>query len=105
MPETCFLIRWPDGIPESCYSPSLVIEDYLVAGKIYALADFLALSRTALATASDRVKAKYGVPCALALAQLARIEAAAARFASLRDACVTVDAFERDGQAFERPSS
>jgi uncharacterized repeat protein (TIGR04042 family) len=105
MPETRFLIRWPDGTPESCYSPSVVIEDYLVAGKIYALADFLALSRTALAIASDRVKAKYGVPCGRALAQLARIEAAAARFVSLPDACVTVDVFERDGEAFECPST
>ena len=68
MPETRFLIRWPDGTPESCYSPSLVIEDYLVAGETYALADFLALSRTALAVASGRVKAKYGVPCGRALA-------------------------------------
>jgi uncharacterized repeat protein (TIGR04042 family) len=105
MPETRFLIRWPDGTPESCYSPSLVIEDYLVAGETYALADFLTLSRTALAIASDRVKAKYGAPCGRALAQLARIEAAAARFAGVPDACVTVDAFERDGEALERPST
>jgi uncharacterized repeat protein (TIGR04042 family) len=105
MPETRFLIRWPDGTPESCYSPSLVIEDYLAAGEIYALANFLALSRTALAIASDRVKAKCGVPCGRALAQLARIEAVAARFASVPDACVAVDAFERDGEALERPST
>jgi uncharacterized repeat protein (TIGR04042 family) len=105
MPETRFLIRWPDGTPESCYSPSLVIEDYLVAGRTYALGDFVARSRTALAIASDRVKAKYGVPCGRALAQLARIEAAAAGFASLPDARVTVDAFERDGEALERPST
>jgi uncharacterized repeat protein (TIGR04042 family) len=105
MPETRFLIRWPDGTRESCYSPSLVIEDYLVAGKTYALADFLTLSRTALAIASDRVKAKYGVPCGRARAQLARIEAAALRFASVPDARVAVDAFERDGEVLERPST
>lgn len=99
MPETRFLIRWPDGTPESCYSPSLVIEDYLVPGKTYALGDFLALSRTALVLASDRVKARYGFPCGRALAQLARIEAAAAHFASLPDPRVTVDAFERDGES------
>jgi uncharacterized repeat protein (TIGR04042 family) len=97
MPETRFLIRWPDGTAESCYSPSLVIRDYLVPGETYALADFLALSRTALAIASDRVKAKYGVPCGRARAQLARIEAAAADFGGLPDACVTVDGFEDDG--------
>jgi uncharacterized repeat protein (TIGR04042 family) len=99
MPETRFLIRWPDGTPESCYSPSLVVRDYLVPGETYALAEFLALSRTALAIASDRVKAKYGMPCGRALAQLARIEAAAAAFAGLPDASVTVDGFEDDGDA------
>jgi uncharacterized repeat protein (TIGR04042 family) len=97
MPETRFLIRWPDGTPESCYSPSLVIANYLVPGETYALTDFLALSRTALAIASDRVKARYGRPCRRALAQLARIEAAAAGFAGMSDARVTVDGFEDDG--------
>ena len=97
MPEMRFLIRWPDGTPESCYSPSLLIGDYFEAGKTYALADFLARSRAALAIASDRVKAKHGVPCGRALAQLARIQAAAAGFADLLDAGVTVDDFEYDG--------
>src|SRR5262249_24373398 len=116
IPETRFLIRWPDGTPESCYSPSLVIEDYLVAGETYALADLLALSRTALAIASDRVKAKCVVACGRALAQPPPCPpplagegregvAAAARFASVPDACVAVDAFERDGEALERPST
>jgi uncharacterized repeat protein (TIGR04042 family) len=90
-----FLIRWPNGTPESCYSPSLVIEDYLAPGESYALADFLALSRIALTAASDRVRAKYGKPCGRALAQLARIEAAAADFAGVPDARVTVDAFQK----------
>ena len=99
MPEMRFLIRWPDGTAESCYSPSLVIRDYLASGETYALADFLALSRTALAIASDRVKAKYGVPCGRALAQLARIEAVAADFAGLQDPRVTVDGFEDDGDS------
>ena len=97
MPEMRFRIRWPDGTPEICYSPSLIIGDYLVPGETYALADFLVLGRTALAIASDCVKAKYGVPCGRALAQLARFEAAALDFASLPDARVTVDGFQRDG--------
>ena len=97
MPEMHFLIRWPDGTRERCYSPSLVIRDYFVPGETYALADFLALSRTALAIASDRVKAKYGVPCGRALAQLARIEAVAAAFVDLHNPRVTVDSFEDDG--------
>lgn len=97
MPEMRFLIRWPDGTAESCYSPSLVIRDYLVPGQTYALVDFLALSRSALALASDRVKAKYGVPCGRALAQLARFEAMATNFAGLHDPRVTVDGFEDGG--------
>jgi hypothetical protein len=36
------------------------------------------------------VKAKYGMPCALALGQLAAIEAAARRYAGTPDAQVTV---------------
>jgi uncharacterized repeat protein (TIGR04042 family) len=58
MPEMRFTILWPDGQPESCYSPSLVIKDHLKVGETYELVDFLALCRTALTIASDRVKAK-----------------------------------------------
>ena len=94
MPEMRFRIRWPDGTPETCYSPSLVVKDYLAPGESYPLADFLARSRTALRIASERVKAKYGHPCSRALAQLARIENAAETFAKVPDACVAVDAFE-----------
>jgi uncharacterized repeat protein (TIGR04042 family) len=94
MPEMRFLIRWPDGTPESCYSPSLVIEDYLVAGETYALAVFLARSRTALAIASDRINARYGMPCRRALAQLARIETAAGAFTGVPDARVAIDGFD-----------
>jgi uncharacterized repeat protein (TIGR04042 family) len=94
MPEMHFRIRWPDGTPETCYSPSLVVKDYLAPGESYPLTDFLARSRTALRIASERVNAKYGHPCSRALAQLARIESAANVFANVPDACVAVDAFE-----------
>jgi uncharacterized repeat protein (TIGR04042 family) len=89
-----FHIRWPDGTREVCYSPSLVIKEYLAVGESYAPTDFLDRSRTALHIASDRVKAKYGVPCSRALAQLARLEAAAAAFLSKTNIAITVDAFE-----------
>jgi uncharacterized repeat protein (TIGR04042 family) len=89
-----FHIRWPDGNTETCYSPSLVVKDFFALGESYPLADFLARSRTALGIASDRVKAKYGRPCSLATAQLARIETAAESFADSPNARVTVDAFE-----------
>lgn len=94
MPEMRFDIRWPDGARESCYSPSLVIKEYLAPGESYLLGDFLARSRTALGIASDRVQAKYGRPCALALAQLARIESGCRRFGDIDGARVGVDAFE-----------
>ena len=81
MPEMRFVVRWPDGRRESCYSPSLVIRDYFHEGESYPLADFLGRSREALQIASDRVQAKYGRACSLALGQLARIEATAMRFA------------------------
>jgi uncharacterized repeat protein (TIGR04042 family) len=94
MPEMRFHIRWPDGRSESCYSPSLVIKDYFAVGTEYALTDFLARSRTALGIASDRVRAKYGMPCSRALAQLARIETMANAFTGDPAARVAVDAFE-----------
>jgi uncharacterized repeat protein (TIGR04042 family) len=97
MPEMRFRIRWPDGSSETCYSPSLVIKDYFSVGTTYRLADFLERSRIALGIASDRVKAKYGMGCRHALAQLARIEAAASVFADLADPLVTVDRFEDNG--------
>jgi uncharacterized repeat protein (TIGR04042 family) len=94
MPEMHFRIRWPDGRSETCYSPSLVIKDYFAVGTTYALTDFLERSRTALNIASERVRAKYGWPCSRAIAQLARIESAAATFAAIPDAQIAVDAFE-----------
>ena len=48
----------------------------------YAVSDggILTRSRTALTAASERVRLKFGAPCSLALGQLARIEATAARY-------------------------
>jgi uncharacterized repeat protein (TIGR04042 family) len=94
MPEMRFRIRWPDDSTETCYSPSLVIKDYFSIGADYPLADFLARSRAALNIASERVRAKHGMPCSRALAQLARIEVAAAAFTNVSDARVTVDGFD-----------
>ena len=93
MPEMRFRIRWPDGSSESCYSPSLVVKDHLVVGETYALGDFLERCRVALHCASERVEARYGRPCAFALAQLAALET---RAASLPAAAGTVfvEAFE-----------
>lgn len=92
MPEMRFHVRWPDGRREACYSPSLVVRDYLAAGESYALDDFVEKTRTALTIASERVREKYGFACSSALEQLARIEAAAKGQAP--DGRVTVETFE-----------
>jgi uncharacterized repeat protein (TIGR04042 family) len=93
MPEMLFHLTWPDGTAETCYSPSLVIREHFSEGGLYTLDDFLARSRIALGIASERVRAKYGVPCSRAQAQLARIEQAAVSFASQPDPRVRVDRF------------
>ena len=91
MPEMRFVIRWPDGRRESCYSPSLVVRDYFSEGTSYPLDDFLARARAALHIASERVLARYGHSCSLALGQLARLEAGAAVFADAPEPKVTCE--------------
>jgi uncharacterized repeat protein (TIGR04042 family) len=93
MPEMRFEIEWPDGTRATCYSPSLVIKDYLEPGQRYKLDDFIARSRTALQIASDRVERKYGMPCGRALGQLREIERVGVHFADMPDANVTVLSF------------
>ena len=77
MPEIRFQVQWPDGTQETCYSPSLVVKEYFEVGKPYDLEDFTQRSREALTIASDRVQAKFGYPCGLALGQLESIIAKA----------------------------
>ncbi len=80
MPAMHFHLRWPDGRESRCYSPSLVIKDYFEPGAAYALPDFMRRVREALHIASERVRAKYGFACSMAMDQLAGIEADAARY-------------------------
>ena len=88
MPEMTFQVRWPDGRTQRCYSPSLVMHDYLTVGAEYTVADFVDRSNTALTEASERVRAKFGFACTSAADTNARITSAAARFPS--DATVHV---------------
>ncbi len=80
MPEIRFEVQWPDGTHEVCYSPSLIVKDYFTPAQSYRLEEFVERSRTALKIASDRVQAKYGMPCSLALRQLQQIEQQAAHY-------------------------
>ncbi|MBE9077303.1 MSMEG_0570 family nitrogen starvation response protein [Romeria aff. gracilis LEGE 07310] len=93
MPETNFQIQWPNGTQETCYSPSLVVKKYFEPGQDYPLTEFVSRSRESLRIASDRVQAKFGMPCSLALAQLQKIETAAEQFAKTADAKVKVLTF------------
>jgi uncharacterized repeat protein (TIGR04042 family) len=61
-----FDVQWPDGRVQRCYSPSLVMHDYLSAGTDYTVADFLDRSGKALHEASERVRAKFGFACSSA---------------------------------------
>ncbi|MGO8249120.1 MSMEG_0570 family nitrogen starvation response protein, partial [Rhizobium johnstonii] len=83
-----FVITWPDGQEESCYSPSLIISEFFTEGESYSVADFVDRSRRALTIASNRVEAKFGFACSSAKDQLARIESAAVAFLHDADARV-----------------
>lgn len=93
MPEMRFVVTWPDGRDEECYSPSLVVKDFFAEGQGYPLADFMDRIRQALTIASDRVEARYGYPCSLARGQLARLETAAALFRDREAALVLMKTF------------
>jgi uncharacterized repeat protein (TIGR04042 family) len=80
MPAMQFRVRWPDGSEDDCYSPSLIIKDYLAPGESYAVEDFMARMRTALAIASERVRQKFGFACSAAADQLQTLEDRALRF-------------------------
>lgn len=81
MPEMTMTVRWPDASTTDLYSPSLVLHDHLETGRGYAVSDFLARAETALAEASERVRARYGFACTSAAATIEQIRAAVAGFA------------------------
>lgn len=92
MPEMHFVVRWPDGGETRCYSPSLVVREYLQVGCAYPLPEFMQRSRTMLNIGSERVRAKYGYACSAAMDQLHDLESRAAAFAPEQQVMVT--AFE-----------
>jgi uncharacterized repeat protein (TIGR04042 family) len=83
-----FDVQWPDGRVQRCYSPSLVMHDYLTSGSDYTVADFLDRSGQALHEASERVRAKFGFACSSAAWTKEEIASAADEFPS--DATIRV---------------
>ncbi|MFC4535438.1 MSMEG_0570 family nitrogen starvation response protein [Sphaerisporangium dianthi] len=88
-----FQVRWPDGSRSRCYSPSLVVADFLRQEESYPLAEFVDLSGRALRAAGERVREKYGFFCTGAARQIAEIERKAAAFTG--EGSVTVESFDR----------
>ena len=80
MPEMTFEVRWPDGSAQQCYSPSLVMHDYLRPDTAYTVSDFVQRCERALTEASARVRARYGFACTSAADTAERIQHAAARY-------------------------
>jgi uncharacterized repeat protein (TIGR04042 family) len=82
MPEMRFVVRWPDGREQSCYSPSLVMHDYLESGSDYPVEEFVKRTSEALTVASDRVLAKFGMRCTSAAQQMEEIHGVSAAYDS-----------------------
>jgi uncharacterized repeat protein (TIGR04042 family) len=91
-----FLVEWPNGLRDRCYSPSYVVEEHLAVGGCYETGDFLKRVTLALQTASERVRERYGFACSSALDQLSKIEATIGALPpEHRSGRVTVLAFEK----------
>jgi len=94
MPEMRFVVRWPDGQVERCYSPSTIVAERLTAETDYPLADFVRAATAALEEASERVRARYGMGCGHAMHQADQIREAGRRFAGIPGATVHIERFE-----------
>lgn len=92
MPEIWTRVRWPDGVVQRVYSPSLVVTDHVLPGESYAVTELVDRLGTALREASDRVQASYGFPCSRAAAAFAAVERRAAEVGA---GTAIVEGFER----------
>jgi uncharacterized repeat protein (TIGR04042 family) len=96
MPEMHFVVEWPDGERQRCYSPSYVVEEHVAPGESYAVDDFVSRVARALGVASERVQARYGFACSSAMDQLAVIRGKGATLSSeAYQGRVTVLSFEK----------
>ncbi len=80
MPAMNFVVCWPDGSKDTCYSPSTAIGQHLQTGHSYRLDEFVLRATGALDEASERVKAKFGYYCSAAMDQSAAITLKAGQF-------------------------
>lgn len=80
MPAMHFVVCWPDGSKDTCYSPSTAIGKHLQVNHPYVLEEFVTLATRALDEASERVKAKFGYFCSSAQDQSAAIVQKAQQF-------------------------
>ncbi len=83
MPAVNFIVRWPDGEEEACYSPSTVVYEFFEVGKHYSLDEFKSLSEAAFTCASERVRERFGYACSAAGDQLNIIHSRINRFKDL----------------------
>ena len=82
MPALNFEIEWPNGEVMECYSPSTIVLQYLQLGDTFTIDELIAVSRTALNMAGERVKERFGFECAAAAEQRDKILRNAACFGS-----------------------
>jgi uncharacterized repeat protein (TIGR04042 family) len=92
MPEVHVRLRWPDGVVQRMYSPSLIVTERFDAGTAYPAEDFVPRMGEALAEASERVRAAYGFPCSRAAASWQQVQARAAASGGTGE--ILVEAFE-----------
>ncbi len=92
MPEVHVRLRWPDGVVQRVYSPSLVVTERFTEGEAYDAADLVPRLGEALGEASERVRAAYGFPCSRAAASWRQVQE---RAAAGGPGDVVVEAFER----------
>ncbi len=74
MPEVHFRVRWPGGAEETCYSPSTVILEHLVAGESYAVPEFCSSYSRCARAGLERCAHATVTHAALPLDQLRQIE-------------------------------
>lgn len=98
MPEMHFVVRWPDGKEEQCYSPSLIVRDYLEVGSSYSIGEFLRRSRAMLNIASERGRSQQPPSSSPALRGRSQ------RAPSSSPALEQLDELERRGAAYHPDS-